>query len=744
MAVGKIIGTKAVTVCHRGSFFNLKDVIFFPQIFPLKVFIITTLLLCLALDLTAQKTPLKVPETFNAELNLIGSRANGEVFHRVYENAQFVAKLLENGTPQDIALAEEIIPALLLSQDTTPSSPTYGAFKWELETPMVDDLNAVEFLLDGLVPMMIKDGHKLSPKTAKRLRSSIRLALHNVNQVDVGFKYTNIILKDIANSSLGGELLGDTAIAHRGYRRLREWMAFTDAQGGGAYEFNALPYTAVALDVLSKLSKLTTDHDTKVLANMMLARLGLSAALHTHEPTGRWAGPHGRAYHNSYISAGGWYIMDEKERETLINWVKEGKLPDWLDAVMEQNVLPDQIIETTGKAEGIDISTYKTEDYAFGIASRNMSNQDNRFIAWQSNVFSLVYTKPESLLPGVFYSRYIVNDEWLGDFSAGPGRPTNMLIPDVGNFQGVQDQNRAISLYAPRTMGALEHYTSAKSVIALPRWEGTRDKIYINGELVKSLPANVPQGEVVVIESGELYMAFLPFTLTDLGMGKHMELRRMNDQDSTLVFEMYNYQGPAKTFWQLAWPGTFFQGWPRNGWYTEIASQKDYKDALAFTEEVKRGQVIDKAAPPFTYSGTEERKWRVEYERDGRKLGLEVDLFDWQSPTKRWDQKGDLGWPMLQSKRAIQDKSGRIQIGEIVLEAAKENSSWLYVSPDEKTIVAAYHGPTKAPVLLKVPNGSVKLTDTRQALIIVQNESVRIEAIGATKPPEVQGLKLFK
>lgn len=709
-----------------------------------KNILLLAIIFCLPLASFAQdKTPLPVPEGFNPELNLIGSEVQGVTYHRVYVNAQHVQKLLDNGTPEDIALAEKIIPALITCQDLNPQSANYGGFKWEVETPMVDDLNAVEFLLDGLIPMMVKNESKLSPEIASQLRESIRLALQNVDRVDVHYKYTNIILKDITNSCLGGELLGDTAIANRGYRRMREWMAFTDAQGGGVYEYNALPYTAVALDVLSKLENLVENEETRVLAKIALARLSVSTGLHLHNTTRRWAGPHGRAYHKSYISQDGWYKLKEEEMETIEDWTAEGILPSWISATMTPDMVPDQIVETVGLDEGISISTYKTEPYAFGVASRNMFNQDNRYIAWQSNVFSLVYDKPKDQLPGIIYTRYINNDEWLGDFSAGPGRPTDMLIPDKGHFQGVQDENRAIGLYVPRHLNAMDNYTSAKSVIALPRWNNQIDRVWVDEQLIENFPTEVKQGATVVIESGEIFIAIKPFKLTSLGIGDKMLIREMNDEDRTLVFEMYNYQGPAKTFWELAWPGAFYQGMPQNGWYTEIARQSEYADGAAFAKVVNSGTITDMADPRFTWTGSEERKWKVEYARAGRKLGMEVDLFDWFRPATKWNQAGEIGFPMMQSKYAVQNMEGKITVGDVQLTCAKE-PAWLFVSKDQKTIVAAIHGTTKAPFTLTLPKGSVKIPVLRSGLVVIENGQVTIDALEMEGQPELSKLKLKK
>jgi hypothetical protein len=372
-----------------------------------------------------------------------------------------------------------------------------------------------------------------------------------------------------------------------------------------------------------------------------------------------------------------------------------------------------------------------------------MFNQDNVFIAWQSNVFSLVYEKPGTELPGIIYTRYINNDAWLGDFSAGPGRPTDMLIPDVGHFQGVQDRNRAIALYVPRHLNAMDYYTSAKSVIALPRWDKKNDHIWIDNQRVKQYPVTVPDSSVIVIESGDILIGIKPFIIEDLGMGKHIEIREMNDRDQTLAIEMYNYKGPAKTFWELAWPGAFYQGWPTNGWYTEIVNNADFDNAGQFAMEINKGNVVDIVDPRFTYTGSEERKWKVEYSRDGRKLGLEVDLFDWFTPPKRWNGSGMLEYPMLSSNRVIQNRSGLIEVDGTSLNTGKA-PAWLYVSKNKQLIIASYHGPEKSGFKLVTDKGSVELPSISRAMVIIEKGRASIDAIDLSGEPILKGIKLNK
>jgi hypothetical protein len=160
-----------------------------------------------------------------------------------------------------------------------------------LEESQVEDLNAVEFNLEHLIPLMIRHASRLAPATQKRVLDAVRLGLAQIRRLDVSLAYTNIAILGLLNTCLGGELLGDAAIAGRGYAKLAVWMAFTD-QYGIPYEYNSPTYSSVGIRAFKVLVDLVQDADTRVRARTMAGRLGLSAALHIHAATGRWAGPH--------------------------------------------------------------------------------------------------------------------------------------------------------------------------------------------------------------------------------------------------------------------------------------------------------------------------------------------------------------------------------------------------------------------------------------------------------------------
>ncbi|MGA1196208.1 MAG: hypothetical protein ACO36I_06880, partial [Candidatus Latescibacterota bacterium] len=272
---------------------------------------------------------LTLPNNFNPETNMVYQEKDNGRMHPTRDAATLASRLLANGAPEDIAVAENVLNALIACQETREGDPHYGNFWWYREDEMVEDLNAVEFVLSTLIPMMIEHGDRLSPDMQNRVKASIRLGLEEIERLNVLVAYTNIAAKDITNTCLGGELLNDPKIAARGYKKMVEWMAFTD-QFGTPFEFNSPTYTKVAINAMEHLIKHVQHPDTKVRAQTMATRMGLSVALHIHPKTGRWAGPHSRAYHPTVVAE------TSPEIEQLESWIQKDVLPAWIQDAVDQ------------------------------------------------------------------------------------------------------------------------------------------------------------------------------------------------------------------------------------------------------------------------------------------------------------------------------------------------------------------------------------------------------------------------
>lgn len=661
---------------------------------------------------------LALPQNFNPETNMVFQEKENGRMHPTRDAASFASRLLANGAPEDIALAEKVLTALMACQETRSGDPHYGNFWWYREDEMVEDLNAVEFVLNTLIPMMIEHGDRLSPDMQKRVKASIRLGLEEIERLNVLVAYTNIAAKDIVNTCLGGELLGDPKIAARGYKKMVEWMAFTD-QFGTTFEYNSPTYTKVALNALEHLINHVQHTDTRVRAQTMALRMGLSVALHIHPKTGRWAGPHSRAYHPTVVAE------TSPEREQLESWIRQGLLPTWLRDAVDRRPEKLGIVETAYPPFNYSLTTYHSPSFDLGTAVTGMGDQSNVMIAH--------YDRPGQKRPGVFYTRYLINDKWLGDFYHETDRSMSRNLSDEGKFYGIQNGPRAIGLYIPSGGSRI---SSLKATLI---WTGRDqiDDIWVGDQKIEKLPFDVPKGEVVVIGSGTIYQAIRPFTVSDLGRDAPIRLR---EQAGDLVLELYNYLGPEKAFWDQAWPGAFYQGKPQCGFYTEMAEKSDYANAQTFAKKVASGTVTDQTEAPYVYAGQGERLWTVAYARENFELGLEVDLMAWKLK-RRWDAQGEQGWPLLESPIAKSNRTGQVQVNDATLICGKE-TGWLFASPQTNRWVAGYHGLQPAPITLTLPKGKVEIDAMSTGTIVWDNGNVTINAIGLEGIPRVTGGKL--
>ena len=660
-------------------------------------------------------SPLALPENYDAQAHMVTHQVRGRIFHATIPSVHLAYELMTSGTPTDIAEATDIFHAVLACQEIRDTEPHYGNFRWELEDEVVEDLNAVQFVLFNCISVLCKTSNALSSDLVVAMRRAIALGLEEIARIDVALAYTNIVLKDIANSCLGGQVLSNHSISRRGQEKLVQWMAHVDTYGLPA-EYNSPNYASVAIRVLGRLAELTEDKHTCIRARTMLARLGLSAVLHIHPGIGCWAGPFSRAYSHAVFNAEAFNADDVRV------WVDGGQLPTWIGDLLQRPNTPQQIDETAHGEGPVALSTYHSPSFCLGVASCELKTQEVIFIALQSSVFYAQYRRPHSTCCGVLFSRYILDDQWLS-FQTTPSREPGQVVPEEGHFYGVHDRGRAIGLYAPRGLDAWTRRTSAKAVLV---WTGIEqvEEIWVGQHKVNSLPAAVPRGKVVVIGSGALWTAVLPLKLTDLGGGAPI---RLVELDSHLALEMYNYTGPAKTFWEMAKPGSFYQGQPRCGFYTELAERTDYASGADFAAQVEIGTLVDEAPPPATYTAGGARALRVEYTRDERALGIEVDLYEW-SLKQRWTQDGPLGWPMHESPYARQSASGQVSIGGATLTCDK-GPIWLYACPERKRYIATYSGIGKTSLRLEVPGDVVELAEMGTGMVIWDKGQVEMEAI---------------
>ena len=658
-----------------------------------------------------------LPPNFDPQAYYLPSTTDAGSLDSPRGAAALAEGLLAHGAPESIQLAEEIVAAVLAAQETRPGAAHRGNFLWLFDEQAISDLNSVEFTLRSLIPMMISHGDRLPAAMQDRVREAIRLGLEEIARMNVAITYTNVATMDCMNTILGGELLNDAAIAGRGYARLKELERETLSHGTFC-EFNTPTYTRVTHDALTRLARYTTQEEAAIRARALRARLALTAALHLHPLTGRWAGPHGRG-HRMNEAAG-----IESERNYLNEWIERGDAPDCFTAMLDAP-LPYQVWESVSEERHLGIMTYMDAAFTMGTAVREISRQ--------TDVFLVHGTRSDGETPALVYSKYLIDD--IADVPREADEGPRYLL-EQGKFYGVQWSAKAICLYAPKTLehpgsvapASMNRFQSAKVVVEFANRDiGSR--VWVGEQLVEKFPHDLDEGEVVVVECGNAFVAIRPLSRDDLGFDAPL---RLVQRDDRLALEMYNYLGPETSFWDMDRESRFFQGKPRCGFYAETVSVDDYPSGAAFAREVASGILRDDAVPPVTsYHDDVERLWTVEYARDGERVGIQIDLIDWDLK-KRWNAVGDLGWPLLESPIARQTDTGHVKVGDASVTCGK-NPAWLFALPAQGVYVAGYHGDL-APFVLNTPHGTVTLDAMGTGVVAWCGGEVSIDAIHTGEP----------
>ena len=551
---------------------------------------------------------------------MVTHQVRGHIFHATIPSAQLASELMASGAPADIAEATAIFRAVLACQEVRDTEPHRGNFRWELEDEVVEDLNAVQFVLFYCIPVLCKTSDALPPDLVAAMRHAVALGLEEIARIDVALAYTNIVLKDIANSCLGGQLLGDNNIDRRGREKLVRWMAHVDTYGLPA-EYNSPNYASVAVRVLGRLAELTEDKHTRIRARTMLARLGLSAALHVHPGIGCWAGPFSRALRRALFA--------------LYTRRPVAQLPD--DAVARAR---------TGRSRRGPL-----------LRRARAGSRHRPLRPARPGRLDAAYQRQ---------SRARVDRDRAGRRDLD--RPAQSRFSAGGSAPGQGGRRRQRCPVDGRPAARAD-----RSGRRCPHPPGRTGR--------SSGPGDV---------------------------------------------QLYGYTGPAKTFWEMAKPGSFYQGQPRCGFYAELAERTDYASGANFAAEVATGALVDEAAPPATYTAGGARASRGVRARRPH-TPREVDLYEW-SLKRRWTQDGSLDWPMHESPYARQSASGQVSIGGATLTCDK-GPIWLCACPGGKRYVAAYSGIGMTSLRLAVPGDVVELAEMGAGTVIWDEGQIKIEAI---------------
>lgn len=572
---------------------------------------------------------------------------------------------------RDAGRAHRAIRAVLALQERRPGHAHYGNSHWAPEFETVTDLNAIEFMLDGLTAILLEPDVALPADLREEVAETIALGLQEVARLDVHLHYTNIALSDVANSVLGGQLVGDAEAVARGARRLVEWLALT-GRTGAPHEYNSPTYCAVDIERLAALAGHAADPVVALHARMAEERLWVHVAAHYHPGLAQLAGPHARAYFDGWTGSSGylktmlWRLIGDDRLRATSPYAGRGReerlvaiardafhCPADVLPVLQGRRYPWHAVETVDLERGVDITTYMTESYALGSASTSFAVGDPREPWRQSSSLLLhVRTAGEPGF-GTLSVRYVSDDN---ERRSAPDRW------DEGVYVCAQHHNRAILGYGlmPRLRPARSYRLSF--LLACPESEL---EAWVGDARVDALPAPVAPGDVLAIAAGDVYLAIIPLEPTDLGVEAPIELVR---DDGYLRFDIYNYRGPPKQFWeQRSQAGPFFKCNVRNAAIVEVAGRDEYADFAAFRRHIAGARVADvvdgdgeREIAYATDAGTLAMRYSL---RDMRLIERAVDGVPYSAPVGRAGALDGQGWQWAQTRATMLDLPSMHAIG---------------------------------------------------------------------------------
>ncbi len=652
--------------------------------------------------------------------------------------------LLREGGSDNLAAAEKVIDRVLSMQETRPGNAHFGNFRWFLEDEVVADLNAVEFMLEALAVIVLDYGDRLSAGARDRIEEAMRLGLAEIERLDVHPSYTNIVLLDIHNTILCGQILGDEHHEERGRRKLDDWIAFT-ARSGAPHEYNSPTYLGVDLTALASLAEHTRDPDVGLKARLMEERLWLHVAGRFHRSTCQIAGPHCRAYRSNTVGATGFLkvvLYKEVGYQELRRWSpyypagrEEGHvgvglgryhLPDHVRALFDEKPDRWQVRETASATGGSDLTSYLTPEYALGTASRSYEVGDPPEPWPQFNAAILYYRKESEPGYGVLYTRYVVNEYDIAHMADENGYTEGELW-DLGAPRCLQHRNQAIVAYGltPMPITAAVH---ALRLDALLLGRDAATEILVGGRPVSSLPQPVRPLEPVVVADGDAYIGLIPLEPTNMGQEATIVL---NEQGAELALSIHNYDGPSKNFWEFrTLSGPFFKGNVCNGLVLEVASRGDFPSPAAFHEHLAGARLTD--------SVSTEAVRDIEYESGGQTLALRYDLRTLQVLQRRIDGR-PYSPPMLEAPGIVQSRARPLTAGAATLRSAG-GRAWLVADDARRVWAVAITGKNPGLLRLEVPTGALEADDFVLGRAVWRDGDGRVEVEASPAPT---GLRLW-
>ncbi len=665
----------------------------------------------------------------------------------------YVGVLLREPNAVNVETAERAIRAVIAMQERREQDPHCGNFRWLLEDECVTDLNGVEFMLDGLNSIIREYSAVLTAAMAEEIREAIALGLIEIERLDVHPSYTNIVLSDICNTILGGETTDNDECVERGARRLDEWFDFTN-ESGAPHEYNSPTYMAVDIARMAYLAEQAEDADIALKARIAEERLWLHVATHYHPALAQLAGPHARSYFDGWTGAGGllklwlWRLLGDDALRRPTPYAKrsreEGHLgvalatlhvPGYVERMLGEKHFPFVSRETTHAERESDITTFMTPSYALGAASRTYGVGEPPEPWPAPNGVLLQFKREAAPGYGTLFARYVINDKGLRSHTQDQASPAEDWWEE-GTSVGAQHNNRAIVAYGlvPRLRPAHSYKLSINmlGVAGADLRVGKNAVVRTDGE-----PTSVAPGEALSIAVGDVYIAIVPLQPSDMGSDAPIELHLAGER---LSLDIYNYRGPAKTFWEhRSQSGPFYKGNVRNAFVLEVAERTAFADIDAFAAHVADATIAD--------GFDDEYVREIAYASDGGSIALRYSLWDMAPAGRRFDgvpyvpPMGRAGAEDGTGAQFVQSRDTLLQLGNAKL-LAGSTPKWLVADEDASFYLFVNPSPEEAPVWFETPQTAVECESFGFGRIEIDDAActIAIDATGEIGPIRVRRL----
>ncbi len=248
---------------------------------------------------------------YDSEQRLLWSRTYGIGYHTrlpadtdvhpIRESLAYAVTLLGHNDPAGQQRGRDILDRVLTLQVTDPTEATFGIWSWFMEEPVEKmgppDWNWADFCGLSLAEILAFHASTLDDELAGRVRVALGNAGWAIFRRNVQPGYTNIAVMGGGVCVAAGQLLNEPRLLAYGQQRLQrcvEHLRWT----GGFNEYNSPTYAMVVLHDVERLLVFLRDEAARQSLTALLQGVWEMIAQSYHAPTGQWAGPHSRTYHD--------------------------------------------------------------------------------------------------------------------------------------------------------------------------------------------------------------------------------------------------------------------------------------------------------------------------------------------------------------------------------------------------------------------------------------------------------------